>query len=757
MADRKHYSGTSEELRRRQRQRQQARPKRRKRVWLRVTVIVLLLAFVAAIALGVGAIVAVSRTLPSLDDLERKPNALNTTIYDRHGNKIAELHGDQNRVQVGSGKIPDIMKQATVAVEDERFYSHHGVDFQGITRAMIKNIQAGRVVEGGSTITQQLVKNAYRRDERTYSRKLREAALAWQLEDRWSKDKILTEYLNTIYYGDGAYGVEAAARTFFHKTAAKLTVDQAALLAALPKFPSDYSPTINPTEAKIQRNKVLHLMADQGYITQDQADRYSKRKLGVYQHPPTLNNSLADYFTDYVTRILTKHYGSRMVFEGGLKVYTSIDMDWQAKAIDLVKDQTESLYFGFKPSMAFVAVDPANGYIRTMVGGLDYKEQKYNLASQAKRQPGSSMKSFVLTTAVLQGMNPYTTYYSSKSPMILSIPGSAPWVVNGDGSGGPESVSLATTISDNVVYAQLAIDVGPSNIARVSHKMGITSDLREVPSIALGSSEVTPMEMATAYATLASGGIYHKPQAIVKVVLPNGDVDWKPKTKGSRVIPAGVASVVTDVLTGPPGPGGTASSVGAYFPYARAGKTGTSEDNADAWYCGYTPQLAAAVWMGDMDERTSMGSSTFGGTYCAPVWAKFFAYATKDGPHPSFKSVPWSFTPWDGAYSKISPSASASPSESASPSPTATKTITPKPTKTPTPKPTATKTPTPTPTPTATQTPKPTQSAAAMGQDGFLKLVTESSTLGADESLTGDGSTGVVGALTSWLARTLNL
>ena len=704
MPDYTRYRTQADDLPRRGRERRQktTAKKKRKFLWLKITAIVAVLLVIVVLGVAAGAIFALSRNLPSLEELRKRPNAVNTTIYDRHGEMIAELHGAENRVLVPSNEIPEVMKQATVAVEDERFYTHHGVDFQGVVRAMLENLRAGGVVQGGSTITEQFVKNAYVGNERTYTRKVREAVLAWQLEDRWSKDKILTEYLNTVYYGAGAYGVQAAALTYFHKPASELNLQQAALLAALPKFPSQYSPTSDPKLARERRNVVLRVMADQGYITPRRAINVSKKKIGVYPHPPSMNNDMADYFTDYVTRVLTKRYGSRMVFEGGLKVYTSIDMTWQREAIAVIKSTTEPLDFGFKPSAALVAIDPRNGYIRTMVGGLDYKKQKFNLAWQARRQPGSAMKPFVLTAGIEQGMNPYTTFYNSKSPIIIPMGlYAAPWVVNGDGPGGPESVAAATTISDNVVFAQLSVDVGPENTVTTAHKMGITSPLDAVPSITLGTSGVTPLEMADAYATFASGGIHHPPQAIVKVEFQNGDVDWKPRTKGIRAIPAGIASEVTKILE-TVAASGTGSATGAYFPYPRAGKTGTADDNCDVWYSGYTPQLAAAVWMGDMNKRSPMGS-TFGGTYCAPMWGKFFAAALKFRPHPSFAVVPWTFGSWHGEMQGMSPSTSPSASASASPSPGPTKTI--KPTVSPTPQPTPT---TPKPTPTA---PKPTPTA----------------------------------------------
>ncbi|MCX6371641.1 MAG: transglycosylase domain-containing protein, partial [Actinobacteria bacterium] len=401
MADYTRYRTHPDDTPRRGRQRRQKTSARKKRkfLWLKITGVTVLLLVIVVLGVAAGAIFALSRNLPSLEELRKRPNAVNTTIYDRHGVVIAELHGAENRVLVPSNKIPDVMKQATVAVEDERYYTHHGVDFQGVARAIVENFRAGGVVQGGSTITEQYVKNAYVGNERTYTRKLREAVLAWQLEDQWSKDRILTEYLNTVYYGAGAYGVEAAALTYFHKHVSALNLRQAALLAALPKFPTQYSPTSDPKLAKVQRNKVLQLMADQGYITQQRAITVGKQKIGVFPHPPSLNNDMADYFTDYVTRTLTKRYGSRQVFEGGLRVYTSIDMAWQREAIDVIKSTTGPLDFGFKPSAALVAIDPKNGYIRTMVGGLDYKKQKFNLAWQARRQPGSSMKPYVLTAA----------------------------------------------------------------------------------------------------------------------------------------------------------------------------------------------------------------------------------------------------------------------------------------------------------------------------------------------------------------------
>ena len=763
MAEYTRYSVEPEDIPRRRRERKKKAAKSRSRAWLivKLFIVAVLLALIAGLAVAAGAIYAVTRDLPSLDELQRVKQPVNTSIYDSSGKVLlAELHGGQNRVLAKSAQIPDVMKQATVAVEDTRFYEHHGIDYQGVIRAMILNLRAGTVVQGGSTITEQYIKNAYIGDERTYQRKLREAVLAWQLEDKWSKDQILTAYLNTVYYGAGAYGVEAAARTYFHKHISQVNLKEAAMLAALPKFPSAYSPTTDPAMAKQQRNKVLQLMADQGYITQQRADKAGASKLGVYAHPPNYTKSLTDYFTSYVQRELTNRFGSATVFDGGLKVITSINVRWQQQATDVIKGTTGSInYFGFKPSAALVAIDPANGYIRAMVGGLDWKKQQFNLASQARRQPGSSMKPFVLATAVEQGMNPDTTYYNSHSPVVIQPPGYlTPWIVNGDGPGGPESVAAATTISDNVVFAQLSVDVGPKNTVDTAHRMGITSPLDAVPSITLGTSGVSPLEMADAYATFASNGIHHRPQAVIKV-LRRGKTIWEPTTKGNRAIPAGVSSVVTQCLERVAS-AGTGSKTGYYFPYPRAGKTGTTEDSADLWYCGYTPQLAAAVWMGDMYRRLPMGYA-FGGDYCAPMWAQFFAAALKGQPHPGFKTFPWTFSKWDGTLStNASPSGSGTPSSSASPSGTPTSkpthTITPKPTptKTPTPKPTPTHTKTPTPTPT---TPTGTPTAGGKKVAGATTTPARTQELAAAVPKQGGGDTGLVGAAARWFAGLFGL
>ena len=673
--------------------------------WLGLSLVLVLVVIIAlAAALGVT-VLYLARGTPALASLLKGVPAQTTVIYDSTGRPIAELHGSVNRVIVSGSRLPLSLKQATVAVEDKRFYSDfHGIDLAGIARAALADLQAGRALQGASTITEQYVKNAYLGGyDGSLTLKFREAILAWELTDRWSKDRILTAYLNTVYYGDGAYGVQAAAETYFHKGAAQLTLAQSALLAGLPQDPSGYSPIYAPADALARRNVVLQDMAAQGDITPSQEHRALKSRLHVYHTVPSGVLPAAAYFVDYVEQGLVAHFGAREVFEGGLRVYTSLDSAWQSDALSVVKGTVAPLDFGFKPSAALVAIDPATGYIRAMVGGFDFAKQQFNLASQARRQPGSAMKPFVLAAAVEKGMDPFTTYYSSQSPVTIPMGlYAAPWVVHGDGPGGPETVAQATVISDNAVFARLSVDVGPANTVRVAHAMGITSPLAAVPSITLGTSSVTPLEMADAYATLADDGIHHAPQAVVEVVAASGRVLWRPATVGDRAIPAGVASTVTQVLE-QVASRGTGATTAAAFPYPRAGKTGTTENSWDVWYVGYTPQLATSVWMGDMNANLPMNGA-FGEFYCAPMWAQFTAAALASATHPNFAVVSWPFSPWVGAHATSSPlpSPSSSPHGSAKPTPTPTATRTTVP---PTPTPTATSTAQPTPTVTPTTKP----------------------------------------------------
>jgi len=600
-----------------------------------------------------GTVVAMTRGLPSLSSLQKKPLGRTTLVYDREGRLIAQLHGATNRVPVARSRIPNALKDATVAIEDKRFYQDHGVDFRAIARAAVTDLLAGRVVEGASTITEQYVKNAYLGDQQTLERKVREAWLAWQLAGRWSKDRILSAYLNTVYYGQGAYGVQAAAETFFHKPVWRLSLAQSALLAGLPRDPTGYSPIFDPADALARRNLVLQQMQRQGYISAGQVRRAEHARLHIYRTAPATRDEAADYFVEYVRQQLVQRYGASRVYEGGLRVYTTLDLDWQRAAIDAIRN---TLNQPGDPSSAVVTIDPETGYIRAMVGGLDFRRQQFNLAYQARRQPGSAMKPFVLAAAIERGADPATTYYDSR-PLHIAFPNGAPtWnVTTFDGTAyGPSSLVQATVRSDNTVYAQLVLDVGPKNVVRIAHRMGITSRLKAVPSIALGSQVVNPLEMATAYATFADLGVRHAPIAIRRVVA-DGHVDYAARPRGKRVIPAGVAYVVDKILEENVQVG---TGVAAQLPGRPvAGKTGTTSNFVDAWFCGFTPNLASVVWVGyPRNETTPMyavhGIQVVGGSFPAIIWHAYMALALSGLAPVDFTqpAVMPTYRPWHGRY-----------------------------------------------------------------------------------------------------------
>jgi penicillin-binding protein 1A len=653
--------------------------------WGRLVLAIALFVVVGVVGLAAGTIVAVSHNLPNIDAMKPVQLGQDTVIYDSSGHRIAELHGAVNRLIVSSSEIPEVMKNATVAIEDKRFYQHHGVDFAGIARAFIDDVRAGHIVSGASTLTEQYVKNAYLGDDVTISRKVREAVLAWELEDRWSKDKILTEYLNTVYYGAGAYGVQAASLTYFHRPIWQVSLAQAALLAALPKFPSEYSPITDPGIIKARRDLVLSDMARQGYITATQAASAESTPIKVFSRPLSTTSDPAAYFVDYVTRQLVNRYGAREVFEGGLQVYTTIDMRMQRKAIAALKARLPSGgYAG-----ALVAIDPGNGFVRAMAASTDYRTYKWNLTWQAMRQPGSTMKPFALLAAVEEGADPATTYYNSH-PLDIPMPNGIPWIVNTaeKSSGGRMNLVQATLASDNTVFAQLCLDVGPDKVMAAAKAMGITTPLEALPSIVLGSEDVNVLEMASAYATFAAEGVRHAPQAIAKVVFPNGTVR-KAHVRGVRVAPAGACYVIDKILEiNTSWAGGTARSMPTYYTGRSAGKTGTTDNYEDAWFCGFNPKLAAAVWMGYPQGEIEM-PGVFGATYSLPIWGTFFNSVFGSTYIPDFATpgVMPIWRPWNGKYSKMAPSPSPSPSPSTSGrgKPTGKPTGTPTPTQSPTP------------------------------------------------------------------------
>jgi penicillin-binding protein 1A len=617
------------------------------------------LACAVALLSVAGYVLAVTATAPALSELKPIDKGESSVIFAADGTRLGYVQSDEIRTRIPWSDMPAVMRDATVAIEDERFYQHEGVDYGAIVRAGIRNIESGKTVEGGSTITQQLVRALYIEDpKRDFSRKIREAKLASELEEQRSKRWILHNYLNSVPFGTvggrTAVGVEAAASTFFAKHARDLTLPEAALLAGLPQAPSRYNPFRNPTAALERRNKVISQMAANGMITPDEAATASQAPLEL--HRGTRYTSRREpYFFDYVQEKLIEHYGVGVYRRGGLKVHTTIEPDLQEAARASILAQ---LPYPTDPTAAIVSIDPSNGYIRAMASSGTYKDRTFNLAAQGHRQPGSAMKTFVLTAAVRNGVDPNSTSYTSK-PLDLNTD-YGPWEVKtyGETYGGSMSLHRATLASDNTVYAQLILDLGPKAVCETAKLMGITTKLDCLPAEGLGGLRlgVSPLEMANAYATLASGGMRNQAKAIKKVVFPDGKSDDLGKPKRRRVFSDGVAGEVTEILKANVD-GGTGTN--ANFGCADiAGKTGTTDNHNDAWFVGYTPKLATSVWMGHPNALVPMPGMQ-GGSTPALIWGNYMGIAIGND-CPSFPAPkdPVEFSPFYGEYSSTGGSSS---------------------------------------------------------------------------------------------------
>ena len=611
-----------------------------------------MLAILIPVGVAVAGFATAEAFLSSCDLNSLKPIKIGQTsfIYAANGSLLGSIPAEKHREPVPLRKVSFWMKKATVAVEDRRFFTNSGVDYEGIARAFWRDVTAQKVVQGGSTLTQQLVRNLYPvPGGRTLGRKVKEACLAIKLARKRTKSWILQSWLNNVYFGSSAYGVEAAAQIYFSKPAGKLSLKEAAILAGLPQAPSLYDPLLDPKAAIDRRDEVLKAMLDTGAINEYQY-RTVIRDRSPHLHPGNLYSTIREgYFFNYVIDQLVAAYGAYTVREGGLRVYTTIDPRLQRLAERSIH---ETLNLRTDPASAIVAIDPRTGAIRAMNAVIPgRKGNQFNLAVQARRQPGSTFKTFVLTTAVAKGINPADSYYVSAPFEYQPSPKVKPWNVStyDHSYSGWISIEHATLRSDNTVYAQLTIDLGPSNVAAMAHKLGIQSPLPPVASIGLGTIGVSPLEMASAYATLSAGGIYSRPMAITSVVLPGNNEDkasgWgKPARK--RVIPEGVAYVVTKILEENVQYGtGTAANFGRPI----AGKTGTTDDHADAWFVGYTPTLDAAVWVGYPNGEVPMtnvhGISVSGGSFPAEIWRKFMEPALGDLPSQEW-SQPKSLPTW---------------------------------------------------------------------------------------------------------------
>jgi penicillin-binding protein 1A len=603
-------------------------------------------------AFAYGMVVAVGEQLSGLDPFKQAAKQqVDGYVYAADGHTIlAVLRGSQSRVLVESDQISPWIKQAIVATEDRRFYEHRGIDIRGMARALLADVEHKSAVQGGSTITQQFVKNELTGADRSVTRKLKEATLAWRLEQSWTKEHILTAYLNTIYFGNGAYGVERAARTYFGHNAKKLTLPEAALLAGIPEDPSRYDPVAHPRTAQKRRATVLTLMLHQGIIGTNQYRRALRASMPKAEdvHLSGVMGQ-APYFGEYVKQQLLSddQFGTKRVYGGGLRVHTTINLRLQKlarAAIDKWLPSTEG------PQAALVAINPSNGAVLAMYGGRSFHASQFNLAVQGERQPGSSFKPFVLATALREGIAPASTFQSKPVSIFL---GNRYWNVHNYEGEYLGSIDLVKAISasDNSVFAQLTKVVGPSQVLRTAHRLGITSPLHAVFSIGLGSQAVNPLEMARAYATFANGGqrvdgkvFGDRPRVITRIDDASGKVAFENAPVRKQVISSTDAHLLTQLLQGVV-TGGTGTAA-ALPNQPVAGKTGTTENYGDAWFVGYTPQLVTAVWVGYPKGLRPMlteyhGGPVAGGTFPAQIWKTFMQSALETiGARPSSFPAP---------------------------------------------------------------------------------------------------------------------
>ncbi|MDQ3729242.1 MAG: transglycosylase domain-containing protein [Actinomycetota bacterium] len=550
----------------------------------------------------------------------------NSKVYAADGSLLGIIDANIIREPVGLKTIPKLLQQATIAIEDENFYKHDGVDFSAIIRATVENVEAGEIEQGASTITQQLVRNLYIKEpEDTLERKLTEAKWSMEFEEEYTKDEILEKYLNTATYGtnsgDTAVGVEAASQVYFNKPIDEINIGEAALLAGLPQAPSQYNPFTSSDAATKRRNLVLDAMLDQGYIRASEHAKWSKAGLGL-DRGLRYDQFRYRYFFDYVQQELIDRYGTNTARVGGLEVHTTLLPNLQDSAETAIRNNP----IPTGAAAALVSTDVDTGEIKAMASSTNYDDSKFNLAAQGRRQPGSSYKPFALAAAVEQGIDPDTTSYPA--PQTITLPeypgGPATWDVSG-GAGKSSTLRNATANSINTVFAQLVVDIGPEAMNDAAHRMGITSPTLDVPAEVLGTASVSVLEMSNAFATFANGGVHHDPTAINRVEFPNGDVEELDPSNGKRAFSDGVAYTVADVMKGAL-EYGTAAGLGIGCP--ASGKTGTTEGQADVWFVGYTPHVSTAVWMGSPNDRTPMPG--YGGTLAAPIWQDYMTVAATE-------------------------------------------------------------------------------------------------------------------------------
>ncbi len=586
----------------------------------------------SVVAGGLVGLATSFRNLPDVRVLRGYVPSETTYIYDVKGRSLASLHGEANREVVKLDKITPNLKRAVLAMEDSHFYSHHGINPNSVGRALLINREQGRVVEGGSTLTMQLVKNLFLKPERKFSRKVAEAVMAIRIEQIFTKDQILEMYLNQIYWGHNNYGIQTAAESYFNKSSDQLNLAESAMLAGLIQSPEEYSPFVNLEKAKERQSLVLNRMRELGWITaaEEEAARKQKVKLGKLTSWQT---SELPYVTEAVVNELNERFGRDAVLKGGMRVQTTIDYNFQRMAEESVRRAHNNLRV-YADQIALAAVDPRTHFVKAVVGGVRYKKSQYNRAIQARRQPGSAFKPFVYYTAFATGKySPSSTVYDGP----VSYRDGSGWYSPrnyGGGYSGAMSIRTALTMSTNVPAVKIGKAVGLDKVIETCRTLGIKSPMEPVTSLPLGAIGVTPLEMAGSYATFASNGWHSDTTIIVRVTDSAGNVlldnTPKPRLVLDPWATASLTSVLQSVVT---------SGTGKHAQIGRpaAGKTGTTSSERDIWFVGYVPQLSTAVWVGNDNNRPIGGGAT-GGVYAAPIWRNFMLKALKNEPVQYFPS-----------------------------------------------------------------------------------------------------------------------
>ncbi|PSB49098.1 penicillin-binding protein [Cyanosarcina cf. burmensis CCALA 770] len=588
----------------------------------------------AIVAGGLVGLAISFRNLPDVRVLRNYIPSETSYFYDINGKVLASIHGEANREVIPLNKISPELKRAVLAIEDSHFYSHNGINISSVGRASIVNWQRGAVAEGGSTLTMQLVKNIFLTQQRRFSRKVAEAVLAIRLEQILSKDQILEMYLNQVYWGHNTYGVETAAQSYFGKSAADLNLAEAAMMAGIIQAPQNYSPFVSMKTAKQRQETVLNRMRSLGWITaeEDEKARETKITLGKVR---SFQRSSMPFVTNTAAQELEREYGLEAVQKGGLRVQTTVDSRMQQIAEETVAKWHKTIRSqGVRADqMALVSVDPRTQFIKALVGGVDYQKSEFNRATQARRQPGSSFKPFVYYTAFASGKFTPNSVIND-TPVSYRIPGGIWTPKNYDDSfNGPMPVRRSLEVSRNIPAVKLGSAVGLNKVVETCRILGINSPMEPVPSLPLGAIGVTPLEMASAYATIANYGWQSKPTIIARVTDSSGNVILDNSPKPQLVLEPWAAATLTDVMKGVITSGtGTAAQIGR----PAAGKTGTTSSERDIWFVGFVPQLATAVWVGN-DNYQPVGKGATGGVFVAPIWRSFMSQALKNTPVENFR------------------------------------------------------------------------------------------------------------------------